>query len=51
MEAKLKKSDYNIHVNIANYGIVECTHHHIMNIISQFIKMKFLKKNFSKIYF
>lgn len=39
-----KICDYNLHVPIFNYGIVEAVHHSIMNIISQFIKNKLLNK-------
>lgn len=37
-------ADYNIHVQSFNYGIVESLHHTIMNIISQFLKNKYLTK-------
>jgi D-sedoheptulose 7-phosphate isomerase/D-glycero-D-manno-heptose 1,7-bisphosphate phosphatase len=40
-----KIANYNIHVPIFNYGIVEATHHSIMNIISQYIKNKLLSNN------
>ena len=33
-----KLSDYNIHVDSLNYGVVENLHHACMNIISQFIR-------------
>ena len=39
-----KISNYNVNVPIFNYGIVEATHHSIMNIISQYIKNKLLTK-------
>jgi phosphoheptose isomerase len=39
-----KLADKNIHVNCINYGIVESLHHTIMNIMSQFIKNKYLSK-------
>ena len=41
-------SKYNIHIPCYNYGIVEATHHSLMNIISQFIKNKLLSKNMIK---
>jgi phosphoheptose isomerase len=34
------KSDYNIHINSYNYGIVESLHHSIMNILAQYIRQK-----------
>jgi phosphoheptose isomerase len=34
------QSDYNIHVNSYNYGIVESLHHSIMNIIAQYLRQK-----------
>jgi phosphoheptose isomerase len=34
------KSDYNIHINSSNYGIVESLHHSIMNILAQYIRQK-----------
>jgi D-sedoheptulose 7-phosphate isomerase len=43
-----KISKYNINISCYNYGIVEATHHSIMNIISQFIKNKLLSKNIIK---
>tara|TARA_B100000989_G_scaffold151871_1_gene113332 strand:+ start:14435 stop:15058 length:624 start_codon:yes stop_codon:yes gene_type:complete len=43
--ASKKISNYNIHVPIFNYGIVEATHHSIINIISQYIKNRLLTKN------
>lgn len=39
-----KISKFNIHVPSKNYGIIEATHHSIMNIISQYIKNKILNK-------
>ena len=39
-----KLADKNIHIECINYGIVESLHHTIMNIISQFIKNKYLSK-------
>lgn len=42
----LKKiSNINIHCNSKNYGIIEATHHSVINIIAQFIKQKFTSKN------
>ena len=47
-----KLADINIHVDCINYGIVESLHHTIMNLISQFIKNKYLsKKEIRKIKF
>lgn len=47
-----KLTDLNIHVDSFNYGIVECIHHSIMNIISQFLRQKVLsKKKIKKINF
>ena len=40
-----KLADHNIHVRSFNYGIVESLHHTIMNIISQFLKNKYITKN------
>lgn len=37
-----KISDYSLHVNSYNYGIVENLHHAFMNIISQFIRNNIL---------
>lgn len=34
------KSDYNVHINSYNYGIVESLHHSIMNILAQYIRQK-----------
>ena len=34
------KSDYNVHINSNNYGIVESLHHSIMNILAQYIRQK-----------
>ena len=34
------KSDYNIHINSYNYGIVESLHHSIMNVLAQYIRQK-----------
>lgn len=42
--ASKKLADKNIHIECINYGIVESLHHTIMNIISQFIKNKYLSK-------
>jgi D-sedoheptulose 7-phosphate isomerase len=39
-----KLADHNIHVRSFNYGIVESLHHTIMNVISQFLKNKYLTK-------
>lgn len=39
-----KITKYNIHVSSSNYGVIEATHHSIMNIISQYIKNKVLNK-------
>jgi phosphoheptose isomerase len=38
--ASKTESDYNIHVNSYNYGIVESLHHSIMNILAQYIRQK-----------
>ncbi len=47
-----KIADKNIHINSHNYGIVESLHHTIMNIISQYIKNKYLSsKEIKKIKF
>ena len=47
-----KLSKYNVHVSSSNYGIIEATHHSIINIISQYIKNKILnKKEIKKIIF
>ena len=47
-----KLADINLHIDCINYGIVESLHHTIMNIISQFIKNKYLsKKEIEKINF
>jgi len=47
-----KISDFNIHVNSYNYGIIESIHHSIMNIISQYLRNNCLsKKQVSKIFF
>lgn len=40
-----KISDLNIHINSYNYGIIESLHHTIMNLISQFLKNKYLTEN------
>jgi len=32
----------NIHINSSNYGIVESMHHTIMNLVSQYLKNKYL---------
>ena len=37
-----KIADLNIHVKSLNYGIIESLHHTIMNLISQFLKNKYL---------
>ena len=37
-----KIADLNIHVKSSNYGIVESLHHTLMNLISQFLKNKYL---------
>ena len=42
------KSYLNIKERYYNYGIVEATHHSLMNIISQFIKNKLLSENMIK---
>ncbi len=45
-------ADKNIHINSHNYGVVESLHHTIMNLISQFIKNKYLSlKKIKKIKF
>ena len=35
-------SDYSIHIPIENYGVVEDTHHSLMHILSQYVRMKTL---------
>ena len=40
-----KLADNNIHIYSYNYGIVESLHHSLMNIISQFLKNKYLTSN------
>lgn len=41
----LKKiTDYNVNCNTQNYGIIEATHHSIINIIAQFIRQKLASK-------
>ena len=40
-----KLADNNIHINSYNYGIVESLHHSVMNLISQFLKNKYLSSN------
>ena len=39
-----KIAEINLHVNSENYGIVESLHHTIMNLISQFLKNKYLNE-------
>ncbi len=47
-----KKAKLNIHCNSKNYGIIEAMHQNIMNIISQYIRIKFSsKKRISTEYF
>lgn len=36
-------SDYSIHINIDNYGVVEDVHHALMHMLSQYIRIKNLK--------
>ncbi len=51
---KAKKiSDYSIHVNFDNYGIVEDVHQSLMHMISQYIRLKNFKnkKQISKKFF
>ena len=40
-----KISEFNLHVDSNNYGIVESLHHTIMNLISQFLKNKYFSLN------
>ena len=40
-----KLSDFSVNVPSNNYGIIEDLHQSIMHILSQSIRMKFLKKN------
>jgi len=44
-----KFSDINLHVNSKNYGIIESLHHTIMNLISQYLKNKYLSAREIKI--
>ncbi len=37
-----KIADLNMHIKSSNYGIIESLHHTIMNLISQFLKNKYL---------
>jgi phosphoheptose isomerase len=43
-----KLADFNIHVESSNYGIIESLHHTVMNLISQFLKNKYLSYNKTK---
>ena len=38
-------SDYCIHIPINNYGVVEDSHHTLMHILSQFIRLKYLENS------
>ena len=51
-KAKLN-SDYSIHIPINNYGIVEDSHHSLMHILSQYVRIKALlnPKDINKIIF
>ena len=39
-----KLSNYNLHVNSKNYGVIENLHHAYMNILSQFIRIEYSSK-------
>ena len=43
-----KLADFNIHIESSNYGIIESLHHTVMNLISQFLKNKYLSYNKTK---
>jgi D-sedoheptulose 7-phosphate isomerase len=43
-----KIADVNLHIASQNYGIVESLHHTLMNIISQYLKNKYLSVNQTK---
>ena len=43
-----KLAHLNLHVKSKNYGIIESLHHTIMNIISQYLKNKYLSVNQTK---
>ena len=38
-------ADHNIHVKSQNYGIIESLHHTVMNLISQYLKNKYLSSD------
>ena len=40
-----KISDINLHINSKNYGIIEANHQSLINIISQYLKMRAISKN------
>lgn len=40
-----KLSEFNLHIESQNYGIIESLHHTIMNLISQFLKNKYFTIN------
>ena len=44
-------SDYNLHFNYKNYGISEDLHHISMQLVCQYIRMKYSNKNVKKIKF
>tara|TARA_B100001758_G_C18405728_1_gene611918 strand:- start:1154 stop:1768 length:615 start_codon:yes stop_codon:yes gene_type:complete len=50
--AKLS-SDYSIHIPVKNYGVVEDTHHSLMHMLAQYLRLKNLKDedNVEKIIF